>query len=100
MSPTPAAMQQAAPVPAAAPASPDANPVPSTNASQDQASAAQSAGEASGPGGGGEVGAAVRIGSIGNLDNVEFSPLYNPKPAYPLIALKAGIQGSVDVDLV
>ena len=100
MGPTPAAVQQAAPLPAASPASPDANPVQSTNASQDQASAAPSAGVASGAGGGGEVGEPVRIGSIGNLDNVEFSPLYNPKPAYPLIALKAGIQGSVDVDLV
>ena len=34
------------------------------------------------------------------LDNVAFSLLYNPKPAYPPVALKAGIQGSVEVDLL
>jgi TonB family protein len=43
---------------------------------------------------------AFRIGSLRALDNVDFSPLYNPKPAYPPFALKAGIEGSVDVDLL
>lgn len=42
----------------------------------------------------------IDIGSITTLDNVNYSPLYNPKPAYPPIAIRAGIQGSVDVDLV
>jgi periplasmic protein TonB len=42
----------------------------------------------------------VEIGSLEILDNVEYSPLYNPKPAYPLMTIRAGIQGSVDVDLV
>jgi periplasmic protein TonB len=78
----------------------ETNPVPSTTSTQEKT---ESLGN---PSGGitsndqGEIGTPVRIGSIGALDNVEFSPLYNPKPAYPLIALKAGIQGSVDVDLV
>jgi periplasmic protein TonB len=42
----------------------------------------------------------VEIGSAKTLDNVDYSPLYNPKPAYPLLALRAGLQGFVDVDLV
>lgn len=42
----------------------------------------------------------VDIGSAKTLDNVDYSPLYNPKPAYPLLALRAGLQGFVDVDLV
>ena len=42
----------------------------------------------------------IDIGSIKTLDNVNYTPLYNPKPAYPPIAIRAGIQGSVDVDLV
>ncbi len=42
----------------------------------------------------------VHVGSADVLDNVDYSPLYNPKPAYPPVALKAGIQGFVDVDLV
>lgn len=42
----------------------------------------------------------IDVGSIKTLDNVNYTPLYNPKPAYPPIAIRAGIQGSVDVDLV
>ena len=42
----------------------------------------------------------VEIGSVKALDNVDYSPLYNPKPVYPPVAIRAGIQGAVDVDLV
>lgn len=100
MNPAPAMAQQAMQAAPTSSDAPETNPVPSANATHEQPQAAPSIGAASGPSGGGDIGAPVRIGSIGNLDNVEFSPLYNPKPAYPLIALKAGITGSVDVDLV
>jgi len=97
--PTPTLPSEPA-LPSAATQAPATNPVPSTTATSDQPPAAASPVGASGTSGAGEIGAPVRVGSVGALDNVEFSPLYNPKPAYPLIALKAGIQGSVDVDLV
>jgi protein TonB len=42
----------------------------------------------------------VRITSFAALDNTEFSPLVMIKPAYPPIALKAGIEGYVNVDLL
>lgn len=42
----------------------------------------------------------IEIGSVLELDNVKYSPLYNPKPVYPPVAIRAGIQGTVDVDLV
>lgn len=100
-SPAPAAVQQAEPSATAATTNATVtNPVPSTNASANQSEEANGPSGIMNSNGQGEIGAPVRIGSIGTLDNVEFSPLYNPKPAYPLIALKAGIQGSVDVDLV
>lgn len=86
-------------LPHAATVAPEANPVPSTDATRDLSPSVPSTGGTPGPGTG-EIGVPVRIGSTGALDNVEFSPLYNPKPAYPPIALRAGIQGSVDVDLV
>lgn len=40
------------------------------------------------------------ITSEEELDNTAFSPLYNPKPAYPVIARKQRITGYVDLDLV
>ena|GEM_PF-2463218 len=100
MNPAPAMAHQAMQAAPTSSDAPETNPVPSANAPQEQPQAAPSTGAVSGPSGVGDIGAPVRIGSIGNLDNVEYSPLYNPKPAYPPIALKAGIQGSVDVDLV
>lgn len=42
----------------------------------------------------------VRVQSALDLDNTDFQPIYNPRPDYPAVALKAGIQGYVDVDLV
>lgn len=42
----------------------------------------------------------VRIRSVSDLDNINFEPLYNPKPRYPSIAMKAEIEGFVDVDLI
>jgi periplasmic protein TonB len=42
----------------------------------------------------------VAIGSASVLDNTSFAPIFNPKPAYPAIALKANIQGYVDIELV
>ena len=98
--PAPVSIQPTETAPAALPAAPQTSPVAVANASENKAIPAIAMGQTVGSSGGGEVGAAVRIGSVGNLDNVEYSPLYNPKPAYPLIALKADIQGSVDVDLV
>jgi len=44
--------------------------------------------------------APLRIGSTQELDNVNFEPIFNPKPDYPLIAQQTGITGYVDVDLV
>ncbi len=41
-----------------------------------------------------------RIGSIAELDNVGFEPVFSPKPDYPVIAQEARITGYVDVDLV
>ncbi len=39
------------------------------------------------------------ISSAEELDNTGFSPIYNPKPAYPVIARKRRITGYVDLDL-
>jgi protein TonB len=41
-----------------------------------------------------------RIGSAQELDNVNFEPVFNPRPDYPPVAQSAGITGYVDVDLV
>jgi TonB family protein len=41
-----------------------------------------------------------RIGSIAELDNVTFEPVFSLKPNYPSVAQSAGITGYVDVDLV
>lgn len=40
------------------------------------------------------------ISSEEELDNTGFSPLYNPKPAYPVMARKKRITGYVDLDLI
>lgn len=42
----------------------------------------------------------MQVQSALELDNTDFQPIYNPRPDYPAVALKAGIQGYVDVDLV
>lgn len=41
-----------------------------------------------------------RISGAASLDNSDFSPLFNPKPKYPPIAKRAGIEGFVDIDLI
>ncbi len=42
----------------------------------------------------------VEISSAGELDNVNFQPLFNPPPDYPPIARSAGLEGFVDVELI
>ncbi len=42
----------------------------------------------------------ARISSAKDLDNSNFSPVYNPKPTFPSIAKRAGSEGYVDVDLL
>ncbi len=42
----------------------------------------------------------VRILSSSELDNTDFDPIFNPKPRYPLVALRNNIEGYVDVDLL
>ena len=41
-----------------------------------------------------------RIQSAKELDNTEFDPIFGPKPKYPLVAMEAGIEGWVDVDML
>ncbi len=41
----------------------------------------------------------VNISSTDILDNTSYSPLYNPKPSYPVIARRSGLTGYVDLDL-
>lgn len=41
----------------------------------------------------------IHITSAEDLDNVEFSPIVNIKPKYPVAALRNNITGYVDVDL-
>ena len=102
-SPLPVAMPPLEPVTTASPSATETNPVPFATTAQEETKSQP--GQPGGVTGGtqqttGDKEGAIRIGSAQTLDNVDFSPLYNPKPAYPLIALKAGIQGSVDVDLI
>jgi protein TonB len=40
------------------------------------------------------------VTDITGLDNTDFVPLYNPKPAYPALARAAGIEGAVVVELI
>jgi periplasmic protein TonB len=91
----------------AAPPAPDINPVPSAAPVKQEAlkQAGQTGGDPGGAAGGttqvtDQGDGEVRIGAGKALDNVNYSPLYNPKPAYPPIAMKAGIQGFVEVDLL
>jgi protein TonB len=42
----------------------------------------------------------VSIGAVSELDNVDFDPIFNPKPVYPKMALDANIEGYVDAELV
>jgi TonB family protein len=42
----------------------------------------------------------VRINGAAELDNTDFSPIVNIKPLYPIIAIRANIEGHVDVDLL
>jgi periplasmic protein TonB len=76
---------------------PAAEPVPSAAATTAIGGASESTG---GIGQAGDADRPVAIGSTSVLDNTNFSPIFNPKPAYPAIALKANIQGYVDVELV
>jgi periplasmic protein TonB len=88
----------------AAPDLTDKTPVPSTEpappAVASSASPAAPTGPKNGAGQGGDADQPVAVGSVSMLDNTNFSPIFNPKPAYPVIALKANIQGYVDVELV
>ena len=99
----PAVSQSTEPTATTNPLTSQANLVPSSTAAREEPQPPP--GQLSGASGGFAEGTSqgntvIRIGSAQALDNVDYSPLYNPKPAYPPIALKAGIQGSVDVDLV
>ncbi|MBN1306301.1 MAG: energy transducer TonB [Chitinispirillaceae bacterium] len=47
-----------------------------------------------------KAGEPLRLQSVAQLDNTEFSPLVNIKPLYPPVALKANIEGYVNVDLL
>jgi periplasmic protein TonB len=85
----------------------ETNPVPSSTPAPNEAQAESGQlGPASGASSGslsqgpGEGIGAIRIASARILDNVEFAPFYNPKPAYPPIAHTAGIEGFVEVDLI
>jgi protein TonB len=98
-----------APAPASQPAAqestPDVaekNPVPSAEPlSQPPASSASNGGPATGSAGNaGDIGQPIAVASASVLDNTSFAPIFNPKPAYPAIALSANIQGYVDVELV
>ena len=40
------------------------------------------------------------VQTLSLLDNTDFNPLFNPKPEYPAIAIRAGLEGYVDVDLL
>jgi TonB family protein len=104
-----AAPEAPAPVPANQPAAQEAapdvaekNPVPAAEpSSQPPAAAAGHGGPATGSAGGaGDIGQPLTVSSASVLDNTSFAPIFNPKPAYPAIALSANIQGYVDVELV
>jgi TonB family protein len=105
--PSPVVAQPIEPTASANPSTNEMNPVPSTTQSlKEQQTQSGQSGTASGSSSGGSSEGtsdgteAIRIGYAQTLDNVGFSPLYNPKPAYPPFALKAGIQGFVEVDLI
>jgi TonB family protein len=83
----------------------DKNPVPSVEPTvAEQVAASELSGsatsDANSAGGSVDADQPVAVGSTTMLDNTNFTPIFNPKPAYPAIALKANIQGYADVELV
>jgi periplasmic protein TonB len=81
----------------------DKNPVPSAEPKATEPVSETTGGAGASPGKANEAGDAdqpVAIGSATLLDNTNFSPIFNPKPAYPAIANKANIEGYVDVELI
>jgi protein TonB len=86
----------------AAPDVAEKNPVPAAEpSSAPPAASAGNGGPAAGSAGNaGDIGQPVAVASVSVLDNTSFAPIFNPKPAYPAIALSANIQGYVDVELV
>lgn len=77
----------------------ETNPVPAAEPAV-QPPAVEATGRSASAGIAGEGDQPVAIGSATVLDNTNFVPIFNPKPAYPAIALKANIQGYVDIELV
>lgn len=47
-----------------------------------------------------EIAKFIRIHSTNDLDNTDFTPIFNPKPPYPKVALLNNLEGYVDVDLI
>jgi periplasmic protein TonB len=96
------APESQSPVQEAAPDVAEKNPVPATEPlSAPPAASASNGGPATGSAAGaGDIGQPLAVASASVLDNTSFAPIFNPKPAYPAIALSANIQGYVDVELV
>lgn len=72
-------------------------PIPEVASTGDASSADSRTGNSAGGTEGSEI---RRIGTVEELDNTNFDPIKSPRPDYPPIALKANIEGYVDVDLV
>jgi periplasmic protein TonB len=77
----------------------DKNPVPAAEPVA-QPPAAEPTGGGAPAGATADAGQPVSVGSASVLDNTSFSPIFNPKPVYPAIAIKANIEGYVDMELV
>jgi TonB family protein len=94
---SPPVFEQFAPLQEPEPSIPvEENPVSSTETPRETADRTQGSGQPSAPG----PVLPVKISGATELDNTDFSPIATIKPAYPIIALRANIQGYVDVDLV